>query len=575
MISGASDPLFLPGGAVLERVPGGRAPEIGNWASCTAAFDARDVVAIACRHCRLAHRVGAGDRAALLPEGLRCPAGHWLLRADGSEPNNPSGSPEQSRLARIAFLRAEAMLRRDIDDGRLVTATLARALPLLRQAAAERVYDGEPQLLLGQLYVRFLAAFDFDLDRPSAGPLGTDLTRDEALACLRDAAEHGVHGALEWLESLDAAGEPVTVPAGIGKDYLARLRNQSTLNPVSPRKRLSTLPRRDQAQVLLGMAEDGIPDAPEALYSLWPLFRDGDGVEKDLDLGMACLRAAAEAGHADACYDLGLCYLKGIGTRQHVHMAIALFEQADNANAHWALARMFESEDLVQPDPARAARHRERAAALGHPKALGAALPTEEDALQEARTKLEIAKAYAELGDIDGARDLVEEVLREGVAAVRADALRLRDSLASRPAEPELRAERVLAAPPERVFAAIVDADAILHWWTAPELPATMVEFDPRPGGAWRMRFEPVGGRPISQHFVFDEVDPPRRLSLRSLSEPQARIVATLEPVEGGTRVEIRTSYASSAMDAKVRASSISPEQSRLDRLAGEIARQG
>jgi len=572
MISGASDPLFLPGGVVLERAPGGRAPEIGNWASCTAAFDAGDVVAIACQRCRRTHPVDSGERTALLPEGLRCPAGYWLLMADGSEPSNPSGSPEQSRLAKIAFLRAEAMLRRDIDGGRLATGTLARALPLLRQAAAEREYDCEPQLLLGQLYVRYLAAFDFDLDRPSAGPLGTDLTRDEALACLREAAEYGVHGALELL---DAAGEPVTVPAGIGKDYLARLRNQPTLNPVSPRKRLSSLPRRDQAQVFLGMAEDGDPDAPKALYSLWPQFRDGDGVAKDLDLAIACLRAAAEAGHADACYDFGLCYLKGIGTRQHVHMAIALFEQADNANAHWALARMFESEDLVQPDPARAARHRERAAALGHPKALGAALPTDEEALRDARTKLEIAKAYAEMRDIDGARELVEEILREGVAAVRADALRLRDSLASRPAEPVLRAERVLAAPPERVFAAFVDANAILRWWTAPELPATLVEFDPRPGGAWRMRFEPVAGRPIGQHFVFDEVDPPRRLSLRSLSEPQALIVATLEPVEGGTRVEFRTTYASSAMDAKVRALSISPEQSRLERLAGEIARQG
>ena len=40
-----------------------------------------------------------------------------------------------------------------------------------------------------------------------------------------------------------------------------------------------------------------------------------------------------------------------------------------------------------------------------------------DDLLEEADTKLDLARAYEEMGDVDGARELIEEVLREGSAA--------------------------------------------------------------------------------------------------------------------------------------------------------------
>jgi pilus assembly protein FimV len=40
--------------------------------------------------------------------------------------------------------------------------------------------------------------------------------------------------------------------------------------------------------------------------------------------------------------------------------------------------------------------------------------PLDLDLQQEVATKLELARAYEEMGDKDGARELVEEVLREG-----------------------------------------------------------------------------------------------------------------------------------------------------------------
>ncbi len=53
-----------------------------------------------------------------------------------------------------------------------------------------------------------------------------------------------------------------------------------------------------------------------------------------------------------------------------------------------------------------------------------------EDELQEVDTKLELARAYDEMGDKDGARELIEEVLREGSSDQQAAGRRLLERLA-------------------------------------------------------------------------------------------------------------------------------------------------
>jgi pilus assembly protein FimV len=48
--------------------------------------------------------------------------------------------------------------------------------------------------------------------------------------------------------------------------------------------------------------------------------------------------------------------------------------------------------------------------------------PLDLDLQQEVATKLELARAYEEMGDKDGARELVEEVLREGTGRQKDEA---------------------------------------------------------------------------------------------------------------------------------------------------------
>lgn len=49
------------------------------------------------------------------------------------------------------------------------------------------------------------------------------------------------------------------------------------------------------------------------------------------------------------------------------------------------------------------------------------------------------------------------------------------------------RASRVIAAPPERVYAALVDSEALTAWLPPHGMSGRFERFDPRPGGSYRL----------------------------------------------------------------------------------------
>lgn len=49
------------------------------------------------------------------------------------------------------------------------------------------------------------------------------------------------------------------------------------------------------------------------------------------------------------------------------------------------------------------------------------------------------------------------------------------------------RAARVIAASPERVYAALVDPEALTAWLPPAGMTGTFERFDPRPGGSYRL----------------------------------------------------------------------------------------
>ncbi|MBG0565437.1 SRPBCC family protein [Actinoplanes sp. NEAU-A11] len=66
------------------------------------------------------------------------------------------------------------------------------------------------------------------------------------------------------------------------------------------------------------------------------------------------------------------------------------------------------------------------------------------------------------------------------------------------------RASRVIAAPPDRVFAALVDPDALIAWLPPAGMSAKFERFDARPGGSYRMVLTYADASPASGKTTAD-----------------------------------------------------------------------
>jgi uncharacterized protein YndB with AHSA1/START domain len=117
------------------------------------------------------------------------------------------------------------------------------------------------------------------------------------------------------------------------------------------------------------------------------------------------------------------------------------------------------------------------------------------------------------------------------------------------------RGSRVMAAPPERVWAALVDPEALLVWLPPAGMTARFERFDARPGGSYRMvlTYADASGAPgkatadsdvVEARFV--DITPGERVvqAVDFVSDDPAyagTMTMTWEvaAVEAGTRVDI------------------------------------
>jgi uncharacterized protein YndB with AHSA1/START domain len=109
-----------------------------------------------------------------------------------------------------------------------------------------------------------------------------------------------------------------------------------------------------------------------------------------------------------------------------------------------------------------------------------------------------------------------------------------------------------IAAPPARVFEALVNRDQALKWGNSDEFEIVDWEMDARPGGKWRfLSRERRGGKTPAGQDEFDhngevvEVDPPRVLAYTWFAnwheQPEHRTVVRWEltPTTKGTLVRV------------------------------------
>lgn len=116
------------------------------------------------------------------------------------------------------------------------------------------------------------------------------------------------------------------------------------------------------------------------------------------------------------------------------------------------------------------------------------------------------------------------------------------------------RAERLIAAPPERLFACWTDPAMLVHWLPPKGMTGRVEVFDPRPGGAFRLVLtyddpEEAGKSGGGSDIIAGEfvaLNPPRHLAFASrfrsddpAMQGEMRMDWFFDPEGAGTRLRI------------------------------------
>ncbi|HEX2715392.1 MAG TPA: SRPBCC domain-containing protein [Candidatus Acidoferrales bacterium] len=104
-----------------------------------------------------------------------------------------------------------------------------------------------------------------------------------------------------------------------------------------------------------------------------------------------------------------------------------------------------------------------------------------------------------------------------------------------------------IAAPPERVFQALIDPKQVVEWWRNDTITMGRFELEPRVGGRWGYETKQMvnGVSKFKVHGEVLEYDPPRLLAytwIANLHEDKTRRTVVrweLTPVSGGTLVKL------------------------------------
>jgi len=108
----------------------------------------------------------------------------------------------------------------------------------------------------------------------------------------------------------------------------------------------------------------------------------------------------------------------------------------------------------------------------------------------------------------------------------------------------ELRLERLIPAPPQRVFALWSEPEQLVKWWgpEGADIPAHAI--DPHPGGSWRTTMRTADGKHHTVSGVYRAIEPPRRLVFTWAWENEhgargheTEVTVTFMSAPGGTRL--------------------------------------
>jgi uncharacterized protein YndB with AHSA1/START domain len=107
-----------------------------------------------------------------------------------------------------------------------------------------------------------------------------------------------------------------------------------------------------------------------------------------------------------------------------------------------------------------------------------------------------------------------------------------------------LRLERLIASPPETLFALWTEPAHLIRWWAPDGYEPVVEALETRPGGRWRIILRRADGGERAASGIFRIVEPPRRLAFTWAWDDtsgarghETEVRVSFEPAPGGTRL--------------------------------------
>lgn len=154
---------------------------------------------------------------------------------------------------------------------------------------------------------------------------------------------------------------------------------------------------------------------------------------------------------------------------------------------------------------------------------------------------------------------------------------RLESQVSSRTAGPAdgttFRCEREIAAPIDRVFAAISTPERLARWWGPKAFTNTFHACDFTPGGRWSLVMHAPNGQAYPSENVFAEIAAPHRVVVRHDGAPVYQLTITLIATRPGTRVTWTQVFADPEVAKRLAAIVIPANAENLLRLDEEVRR--
>lgn len=131
--------------------------------------------------------------------------------------------------------------------------------------------------------------------------------------------------------------------------------------------------------------------------------------------------------------------------------------------------------------------------------------------------------------------------------------------------------QRLIAAAPAQIFAAMADPARLARWWGPAGFRNTFQHFDFAAGGRWQFVMHGPDGQDYPNESTFLEITP-TLVHLRHVCAPYFELRIELQATAGGTLVDWRQVFDDPQVAAAVKSIVEPANEQNLDRLAAEVA---